>query len=54
MNNLRKYPLNEIPYYKVHGRTVPGACPLPLFFNGSAVELNVSGSELWADLKVSW
>ncbi len=54
MNNLRKYPLNEIPYYKVHGRTVPGACPLPLFFNGSAVELNVSGSELWADLEVSW
>ena len=54
MNNLRKYPLNGIPYYKVHGRTVPGACPLPLFFNGSAVELNVSGSELWADLEVSW
>lgn len=54
MNNLRKYPLNEIPYYKVHGRTVPGARPLPLFFNGSAVELNVSGSELWADLEVSW
>ena len=54
MDNLRKYPLNEVPHYKVHGRTVPGACPLPLFFNGSAVELNVSGSELWADLEVSW
>lgn len=54
MDNLRKYPLNEVPHYKVHGRTVPGACPLPLFFNGSAVEVNVSGSELWADLEVSW
>ena len=54
MNTLRKYALNEIPHYKVHGRTVPGTCPLPLFFNGSAVELNVSGSELWADLEVSW
>ena len=43
MNNLKKYALNEIPHYKVHGRTVPGANPLPLFFNGSAVELNVSG-----------
>ena len=54
MNNLKKYALNEIPHYKVHGRTVPGANPLPLFFNGSAVELNVSGAELWADLEVSW
>ena len=54
MNTLRKYALNEIPHYKVHGRTVPGANPLPLFFNGSAVELNVSGAELWADLEVSW
>ncbi len=54
MSTLKKYTLKEIPYYKVHGRTVPGACPLPLFFSGSAVELNVSGSELWADLEVSW
>lgn len=54
MNTVRKYALNEIPHYKVHGRTVPGICPLPLFFSGSAVELNVSGSELWADLEVSW
>ncbi|MDE5938507.1 MAG: SGNH/GDSL hydrolase family protein [Lachnospiraceae bacterium] len=54
MNTLKKYALQEIPHYKVHGRTVPGVCPLPLFFNGSAVELNVSGTELWADLEVSW
>lgn len=54
MSELKKYALSEIPHYKVHGRTVPGVCPLPLFFNGSAVELNVSGSELWADLEVSW
>lgn len=54
MNHTKKYALNEIPHYKVHGRTIPGVCPLPLFFNGSAVELNVSGSELWADLEVNW
>lgn len=54
MSQLKKYPLSDIPHYKVHGRTVPGTCPLPLFFNGSAVELNVSGSELWVDLEVSW
>ena len=53
MNTVKKYDLNEIPYYKVHGRTIPKACPLPLFYNGSAVELNVSGSELWADLGAS-
>ncbi len=54
MNTLKKYALSEIPHYKVHGRTVPGTCPLPLFFSGSAVELNVSGSELWASLEVTW
>lgn len=54
MNPLKKFALNKIPHYKVHGRTVPGTCPLPLFFNGSAVEVNVSGSELWTDLEVSW
>ena len=31
MNTLKKYALSEIPHYKVHGRTVPGTCPLPLF-----------------------
>lgn len=25
MSNLKKYTLNEIPHYKVHGRTVPGS-----------------------------
>lgn len=54
MSDLKKYPLNEVPYYKVHGRTVPGICPLPLFFNGSAVEVNVSGSALWVELEVSY
>lgn len=54
MSTVKKYALNEVPHYKVHGRTIPGACPLPLFFNGSAVELNVSGTELWADLEVGW
>lgn len=54
MSELKKWKLNEIEHYKVHGRTIPGVCPLPLFFNGSAVEVNVSGSELWIDLEVSY
>ena len=50
--NLKTYTLKEIEYYKIHGRTVPGQYPLPLFSNGSAVEVNVDGSELWIDLEV--
>ncbi len=52
--NLKDYSLKEISHYKVHGRTIPGACPLPLFFNGSAVEVNVSGTELWVNLTVTY
>lgn len=50
--NLKSYTLKEARYYKVHGRTEPGMEPLPLFFNGSGVEVNVTGTELWIDLDV--
>ena len=43
--NLKSLSLNEIEYYKVHGRNISGQCPLPLFFNGSGIEVNVTGSE---------
>ena len=39
---VTEYSLQDVPHYKVHGRTIPGVCPLPLFFNGSAIEVNVS------------
>ena len=39
-------------HYKVHGRTEDDMYPLPLFFNGSGIEVNVTGSELWIDLEV--
>lgn len=48
---MKTYQINEIPV-KIHGRTVEGACPLPLFWNHSGVEVNVTGSELWIDLEV--
>lgn len=54
MEKIRKYSLREVSHYKVHGRTIPHVCPLPLFFNGSAVEVNVSGSELWIDIEVGY
>lgn len=52
--NLIKYAMNQIPELKIYGRTVAGACPLPIFFNGSGIELNVSGTELWIDLEVDF
>lgn len=53
-NNLKFYELKEIAHYKVHGRTDESQNPLPLFFNGSGIELNVSGSELWIDIEADF
>lgn len=52
--NLKTYSLKETPHYKVHGRTDSSQYPLPLFWNGSAVEVNVSGTELWIDIDVDF
>lgn len=52
--NLKTYSLKETPHYKIHGRTDSSQYPLPLFWNGSAVEVNVSGTELWIDLEVDF
>lgn len=52
--NLKHYALPEIPYYKVHGRTFPGANPLPLFYTGSAIEFLVSGSEFRIELSADY
>lgn len=49
---LKKFDINNIENLKVHGRTVKGASPLPLFWNHSGVEVNCDGSELWIDLDV--
>ncbi len=52
--NLKTYSLTEISHYKIHGRTDNSQYPLPLFWNGSAVEVNVTGTELWIDLEVDF
>ncbi len=49
---LNKIEINRNANIKVHGRTVKGANPLPLFWNHSGVEVNCDGSELWIDLEV--
>lgn len=52
--NLRTYNLQEIEHYKIYGRTDETQNPLPLFFNGSGIEVNVTGTELWIDIDVDY
>ena len=52
--DLKTYSLRETPYFKIYGRTDRTQDPLPLFFNGSGIEVNVTGSELWIDIDVDY
>lgn len=52
--NLKTYSLKEAVHYKIYGRTDETQDPLPLFFNGSGIEVNVTGSELWIDIDVDY
>ena len=52
--NLKEYALTDIKNLKVHGRTTGNLSPLTLFWTGSAVELNVKGSELWVEVEVGY
>lgn len=52
--NLKVYSLRDINNYKIHGRTDESQCPLPLFYNGSGIEVNVTGTELWIDVEVDY
>ncbi len=44
--NLKTYSLKEMEHYKIYGRTDETQDLLPLFYNGSGIEVNVKGSEL--------
>lgn len=46
--------LNEIPEIKVHGRTTDCRSPLTLFWTASGFECNISGSEFWVEVEVSY
>lgn len=52
--SLKTYTLQQIGNYKIHGRTDETQQPLPLFFNGSGIEVNVTGTELWIDIDVDY
>lgn len=51
---LRSFGLKELTAYKVHGRTDETQDPLPLFYQGSGIELNVTGTELWIEIEVDF
>jgi len=53
-DKLRACPLTEIPHLKVHGRTAGRLDPLTLFWTGSGIELNVTGSELWIEVRADY
>jgi len=46
--------IKDIPELKVHGRTTPCRSPLTLFWTAGGFECNVTGSELWVELEVSY
>lgn len=52
--NLKTFDLKDLQYYKIYGRQKSGQYPVPLFFNGSGIEVNVTGSELWIDIEVEF
>lgn len=51
---LKGYALSNIANLKVHGRTSGSLSPLTLFWTGSAIELNVKGSELWIEVETDY
>ncbi len=46
--------IKEILEVKVHGRTTASREPLTLFWTASGFECNVTGSELWVELEVTY
>lgn len=53
-SDLKTYTLQETGNYRIYGRTDETQDTLPLFFNGSGIEVNVTGTELWIDLDVDY
>ena len=51
---LSNYALSDVTHLKIHGRTTKNLSPLTLFWTGSAIELNIKGSELWIEVEVTY
>ena len=46
--------ISNVQHVKIHGRTTTVRSPLTLFWTGSAVELNVQGTEFWVEIESSY
>ncbi|UQZ36232.1 GDSL family lipase [Paenibacillus sp. PK3_47] len=53
-NNLLTQTLADVEHVKVHGRTTGCLAPLTLFWTGSALELNLTGTELWVEIEADY
>lgn len=53
-DKLMVYSLSKLNNLKVHGRTTGSLSPLTLFWTGSAIEINVTGSELWVEVEIDY
>lgn len=51
---LHETHIKEIPELKIHGRTTSCREPLTLFWTASGFECNVSGTELWVLVEVTY
>lgn len=48
---LKKYPMEEIPYLRVSGRTNGCLNPVTLFWTASGVEMNIKAEEAWVQVR---
>ncbi len=49
--NLKYVEVKDVPYKNILGRVGRVSSPLPLLFNGSGIEVVVTGSDLWIELE---
>ena len=52
--DLKYHNIKDIQNCRIHGRTDLTGPAIPLFWNGSGVEVRVSGTELWIDIEVDF
>lgn len=53
-SRLTTYALSDLPQVRVHGRSTGRRDPVTLFWTGSGIEMNVSGSELWIEAEAGY
>ena len=52
--DLKNYKIKEVPHLRISGRTDRERDDVPLFYNGSGIEVNVSGCEFWITVEAGY